>query len=111
MADQKQYRILTPDGRLSHDTFVVPSEQPATIQANCLLLVNDSDGTQLTVHRDRLFAIADAGEATKVCLKCGRVLGVVEDQVQCPYDEDGLCNFLEPPDGLSATPDCAEHSL
>ena len=109
MADQKQYRILTPDGRLSHETFVVPSEQPATIQANCLLAVNDSDGTQLTVHRDRLFAIANAGEAKKACLKCGRVMGVVEDQVKCPYDEGEPCDLLEPPDG--STQVCAERSL
>jgi hypothetical protein len=110
MVDQKQYRILTPDGRLSHDTFVVASEQPSAIQQGCVLVVNDRDGTQLTTHRDRLFSVANAGEPKKVCLKCGRVLGVVEDQVQCPYDEGSLCELIEPPDGFPATQVCAEHS-
>jgi len=110
MADQEQYRILTPDGRLSHDTFVMASEQPSNVPASCALVVNDRDGTQLTAHRARLFAIAHAGGPKRACLTCGRVLGVAEDQVQCPYDEGEPCELLEPPDGLPLTQVCAERS-
>ncbi len=107
MADQKEYRVLTPDGHLSHETFVVACEQPKTIQADCVVVVNVDDGAQLTVHRDRLFLTADAGERKRACLRCGQVLGVAEDQVHCPYDEGNPCELLEPPDGFPATQPCA----
>ena len=110
MANQKQYRILTPDGRLSHDTFAVASEQPKAIHPGCVLVVNVDDGTRLTVHRDRLFLTAEPEEPQRVCLRCGRVSGVVEDQVQCPYDQGNSCELLEPPDGFPAAQPCAEHS-
>jgi hypothetical protein len=110
MRDQKQYRLLTPNGRLSHDTFVVASEQPKVIQENCVLVVDDRDGRQLTVHRDRLFLTAEAGDEKRACLRCGRVLGVVEDQVHCPYDEANPCELLEPPRVFPAAQPCAEHS-
>ena len=109
MTDQKQYRILTPDGRLSHDTFVVASEQPATIQEGYVLVVNDRDGEQLTIHRDRLFLTANVGEPKKACPTCGHVLGVVEDQVLCPYDDRESGELVEP-DSLSLTEVCAERS-
>jgi hypothetical protein len=110
MDERKHYRILTPEGRLSHDTFVAAAQQPETLQEGCVFVVNDVDGTQLTTHRDRLFSTIEAGEHKKVCLRCGKVLGVVEDEVQCPYDEDSPCDLLEPPDGFSPTKPCAEHS-
>ena len=62
MADKRLYRVLTPDGQLSHDSFVLASEQPDAIQKGCVLVVNERDGTQLTTHRDRLFSIAKVGE-------------------------------------------------
>jgi hypothetical protein len=111
MANQKLYRILTPDGRLSHDTFVVASEQPKAIHPGCVLVVNVDDDTRLTVHRDRLFMTAEAKEPQMVCLRCGRVSGVAEDQVQCLYDEGKACDLLEPPDGFPATQPCVEHSV
>jgi hypothetical protein len=110
MAEQKHYRILAPEGRLSHDTFVVVSQQPEAIQADCVLVVNDLDGTQLTAHRDRLFSVSEAGTPRRACLRCGKVLGVVEDQVHCPYDDDNSCELLEPPGGFAATQPCAERS-
>lgn len=111
MGDQKYYRILSPEGRLSHETFAVAAHQPETLQEGCVLVVNDVDGTQLTTHRDRLFSTVDAAERKKACLRCGKVLGVVEDEVQCPYDEGSPCDLLEPPDGFSPAEPCAEHSL
>jgi hypothetical protein len=110
MDDQKHYRILTPEGRLSHETFVVAVQQPETLQEGCVLVVNDVDGAQLTTHRDRLFATVEVGEHKKACLRCGKVLGVVEDEVQCPYDEGSSCDLLEPPNGFSPAQPCAEHS-
>jgi hypothetical protein len=110
MADQRHYRVLSPDGRLSHDTFVVPAEQPAAIPQGCTLVVNERDGSQLTVHSGRLFPIAET-QPTKVCLNCGKVLGVVEDQVKCLYDEGNPCDLLVPPGDLLSTELCAEHSM
>jgi hypothetical protein len=110
MADQRHYRVLSPDGRLSHDTFVVPAEQPAAILQGCTLVVNERDGSQLTVHFGRLFPIAEVGKPTRVCLKCGRVMGVVEDQVRCLCDEGNPCELTEPPGDFPSTETCAEHS-
>jgi hypothetical protein len=110
MADKKLYRVLTPDGQLSPDSFVLASEQPDVLQNDCVLIVNERDGTQLTTHRDRLFSITKVGERKQACLRCGHVLGVVEDQVQCPYDEGSPCDLLEPPDGFPMKQPCAEHS-
>ena len=110
MLDQKHYRILTPDGRLSHDTFSAAAEQSDLTPTGCVIVANDNDGTQLTVHRERLFATADTLERSRACLRCGRVLGIPEDQVQCPYDDGDLCEMLQPPESFSADQPCAEHS-
>ena len=108
MDDQNQYRILLPDHRLSHDTFRIPLQQPSNVYSGCVLVVNDDDGTQLTVHRSRLFPISLA-EPKRACLKCGRVLGVVQDQVECLYGEGDSCELLEPHDGLQCDRPGAEH--
>jgi hypothetical protein len=100
MTNQDPYRILLPDGRLSTDVFHVPLAQPAGIRSHCVLAVNDRDGATLTVHRSRLFAVALA-EPKKACLTCGRVMGVVQDQVKCPYDEHTPCELVEPHDPAS----------
>lgn len=100
MTDEKQFRILTPDGRLSHDTFVVPVEQPRKIKTGCLLVLHEGSGRRVTVHTTRLFP-ADAvsslpfGRQLDVCPTCGRVEGVVEDQITCPYHGDSPCGLVE----------------
>jgi hypothetical protein len=109
MTNHEPYRILTPDNRLSHDVFRVLLEQPNSMPSNCVLVVNDRDGTQLTVHRARLFPIA-LGEPKKACLKCGRVQGVVQDHVKCPYDEHEPCELVQPPDGLPPSLASAQRS-
>jgi hypothetical protein len=102
MADPKRYRILTPDGLLSYDTFVVSAEQPRTIRAGCVLVAHQRTGRLLTVHETRLFpaeAHAPAAVARKpksACLKCGRVKGVIEDMVTCPHHGDAACPMIEP---------------
>jgi hypothetical protein len=109
MTNQTLYRILMPDGRFSHDAFRVPLEQPSHARSGCVVAINDHDGTQLTVHRARLFPLP-LGEPRKACLKCGRVPGVVQDQVKCPYDEGDRCELIEAPGGFPSTQVCAEHS-
>ena len=112
MIGQRRFRILSPDGLLSGDIFVLPEEQPRTIKAGCVLVVQERTGRPLTVHDTRLFpaeaaeSVAVVGEPKSVCLKCGRVKGVVEDQVTCPEHEGASCSMLEPSKGttkLSAT--------
>ena len=99
MANQKQFRILTPDGLLSSDTFVVPAEQPRTIKAGCVLVVHQQSGYVLTVHQTRLFPVDLAAVVKKprnACLKCGRVAGVIEDRVTCPEHGNAACWMVEP---------------
>lgn len=99
MASPQQFRILTPDSQLTHDTFVVPAEQPRTIKAGCVLVAHRDTGAMLTVHRTRLFP-ADSMTADKkpksACLKCGRVAGVIEDRVTCPEHGGVACGMVEP---------------
>jgi hypothetical protein len=110
MFNEDKYRILVPNGGLSEETFHIVSKQPTDIQLDCVLVVSDRDGVQLTVHRARLLPIVQ-GKPKKACLKCGRVFGVVQDQVKCPYDEPNSCELLESPDCLAPDQVCAEHSL
>jgi hypothetical protein len=102
MTDQKLYRILTPNGQLSYDTFVVLAEQPRTIKAGCVLVAQKRTGRLLSVHDSRLFPaesaapVAAARKPRHVCLKCGRVEGVVEDLVTCPQHGGVACGMVEP---------------
>ncbi len=101
MTAQKHFRVLGPDGQLSRDTFLVSPEQPAMIRADCLLVVHERSGMMFTIHNTRLFP-AEAADAApfsrrlSACLRCGRVKGVVEDQVTCPYHGEGPCDLVEP---------------
>jgi hypothetical protein len=110
MTNQEFYRVLMPDGTLSHDSFRVFSEQPKGIPSKCVVAVNDRDHSQILVHRARLLPIA-LGEPKKACPLCGRVLDVVQEGVKCPYDESDPSGLSGPPDGLEAALLCAEHSL
>jgi hypothetical protein len=89
------YRILLPDGTLSREIFSIAANQPEGILPGCVLVGSDRDGTQVTVHGSRLFQTALA-QPPRACLKCGRVEGVVEDQVECPFGEAEPCEFVEP---------------
>ncbi len=96
MAEVHRFRILTPDGSLSGETFVIAAEQPEAIKADCLLVVDEATGQRLTIHETRLFpaelhgAPVPRAAARSVCLECGRVSGVVEDEVMCPQHQDGV---------------------
>jgi hypothetical protein len=102
MNPYKRFYIVTPDGHLSADTFVVAAPQPPRIAAGCLLMVDEQTGTAFTVHATRLIP-AEAPElppvhqiTNNVCLKCGHVEGVVRDQVACPVHGEGVCGLHLP---------------
>ena len=102
MPGQRRFRILTPDGFLSHDTFVLPANQPRNIPVGCVRVVHEQSGTMLTVHDSRLFPAGTTESALlvqkpmTVCLKCGHVTGVAGDEVSCPTSSDGTCGMLHP---------------
>jgi hypothetical protein len=102
MKNHQHYRIVTPDGRLSHDKFVIADQQPSTLQEDCLLMVDETDGRQVAVHDTRLFPPEAAGHApfddpaACVCKECGKVEGLEGDQVACPYGSDVRCGMVEP---------------
>jgi hypothetical protein len=103
MVEGIHYRILSPDGSLSDDTFVTAPDQPENIKSDCLLVIDDVTGRRLTVHGTRLFPAAQGGlppvrtASPSRCLKCGRVSGVVEDEVVCTAEHDAAaCLFVQP---------------
>jgi hypothetical protein len=102
MAGDQQFRILMPDGMLSREVFALAPQQPRSILAGCVLVVHEPTGKMLTLHETRLFPVKPAntvtviGESKRVCVKCGKVQGVVQDQVACPNDGGGPCGILEP---------------
>ena len=77
MEDDQRFRVLTPNGRLSHDTFVLASEQPEAIQEGCVLVVNNRDGTRLTAHREppslRCHHCGHVERLPRACPSCGNV--------------------------------------
>jgi hypothetical protein len=112
MASKKRFRILTPDGLLSRETFGLPAEQPLALRPGCVVVVNERTGVILTVHDTRLFpaeaaeSINVVGEPKSVCLKCGKVKGVIEDQVSCPYHDAVSCGMMQPSQTTLAETSC-----
>ena len=100
MTEQKRFQILSPDGLLSPERYLISAVQPPNIKSGCLLAVDQLSGRRITVHESRIFpAKADDAPAfdpaaMSVCLKCGRVEGVVEDQVTCPHHGDAACGLV-----------------
>jgi hypothetical protein len=100
MTEKAHFRILTPEGVIPPDTFVVADEQPKNILADCLLVVHQASGRQLTVHRTRLIPVDDQAVASmkhnhSVCMKCGKVEGIVLDKVPCPNHFGTHCGLVE----------------
>lgn len=101
MLNVHRFRIVTVEGLLSHDTFVIAAEHAAPAKPGCVVAINERDGALVTVHRDRLVPLEPAGppilyrETKSACLKCGHVDGVVQDHVKCPYHGDLPCGLLE----------------
>jgi VanZ family protein len=102
MPNRKRFRVLTPEGLVTHDTFTLADEQPESIKADCMLLVHESSGRTITAHGTRLIPAADPPgnnhdhQQKSVCMNCGHVEGVIEDQVACPHlgDKD-CCELVE----------------
>lgn len=101
MPEKDRFRVLTPEDLVTHDTFVLADEQPQTIKAGCLLLVHEASGRLMTAHRTRLIPAAEPSvppvdrQRRSPCLKCGRVEGIVADEVVCPYHGESSCALLE----------------
>lgn len=101
MYNVQRFRIVTVEGLLSHDTFIIAAERSAPAKPGCVVAINERDGAMITVHRDRLVPLEPVGppilyhESRTACLKCGRVEGVVQDHVSCPYHGDLPCGLLE----------------
>ncbi len=101
-ATKQRFQVVTPEGWVSHDTFVLADVQPLTIKADCVLIVHEASGRLFTVHRTRLQSLEDrtvrapGQQRRSVCLKCGKVEGVVEDQVVCPRHGQTDCGLIEP---------------
>jgi len=101
MVEKARFCILTPDDVIPPDTFVLADKQPLTIKADCLLVVHEKSGRELTVHRTRLIPLEKLTgpkaehQQPSVCLKCGKVQGIALDQVECPNRGGGPCGLLE----------------
>jgi hypothetical protein len=98
MASPQLFQILTPKG-LSRDTFVLPLDQPSAIRQDCVLVIHAHGGNTLTVHRSRLIPVGSmtvVKNRRNACLKCGRVAGVVQDEVSCPEHGGVACGMVAP---------------
>ena len=101
MTSQTLFRILTSEGLVSLDLFTIAQPQPVNLKTGCLLVVNQANGNLVTVHQTRLIpsgipsCVASDGQRKSVCLKCGRVEGVVQEQIHCPYHHGVPCGLIE----------------
>jgi hypothetical protein len=99
--EKERFRVLTPEGLVTFDTFVLAEKQPLAIRKGCALLVQEAGGRQITVHQTRLVPVAAPGmpapdpQGRSPCFKCGKVEGIVADQVVCPYHGQASCGILE----------------
>jgi len=103
MGEKTFYRIVAANGTLSADAFVVACPQPESIKAGCVLVVNQRNLTPLAVHETQLVPAKTEWESPhgarqtsttarhSPCLRCGRVKGMVQDQVTCPFHGDRPC--------------------
>ena len=104
MSCQRRFRILTPNGMLSGDTFVLPPEQPRNRKAGCTLVIHERTGSPLTVHDTRLFPAEAAGALpivdapNSVSLNYDRVRRVIEVRLNRP-DHDGSSRGMVEPNG------------
>jgi hypothetical protein len=100
MTEKPKFYILTPEGVVPPDTFVLAEVQPPKILEGCMLVVHEATHRQLTIHRTRLIPINDPAVASlkhkhSVCTKCGHVQGIVLDKVPCPNHHGINCGLIE----------------
>jgi hypothetical protein len=100
MTEKAKFYILTPEGVVPPDIFVLAEVQPAKIMEGCVLVVHETTQRQLTIHRTRLIPINDPAVASlkhkhSACPKCGHVQGITLDKVPCPNHHGINCGLLE----------------
>jgi hypothetical protein len=89
MTSHRRFRILTPEGRLSGDTFVLPPEQPSNLKVGCTLVIHERSGKLFTVHDARLFPAEAAGAVPAIDtfsvedLDYDHAQGVIEIRLNC----------------------------
>jgi hypothetical protein len=99
MPERARFHILTPDGMLSQDTFVLAERQPQRILEGCVLVLDEATHRQMTVHRTRLVPTSDStvtpmSHKHSACPKCGKVAGVLLDNVPCPNHYGVHCGLV-----------------
>jgi hypothetical protein len=101
MMEKAKFFILTAEGMVTLDTFILADPQPQNIKVGCVLVIHEESGRLLTVHQTRLIPFNNPAASflkhqhKSVCLKCGRVEGIVLDQVDCPYKGQCSCGLIE----------------
>ncbi|HLA83686.1 MAG TPA: VanZ family protein [Thermoguttaceae bacterium] len=101
MPPADQYRILTHENLATYDTFILADPSPENLDPDRVLVVHELTGRTMTVHRSRLIPAENPKDVPldhqrkSHCPTCGRVAGVVEDEVTCPHDENAPCGLLE----------------
>lgn len=97
----EQYRLLTRENLVTYDTFVLADDAPDDLDPDLALVVHELTGRRMTVHRTRLLPAGTVDPARldharhSPCPTCGRVEGIVEEEVRCPYDHEGPCGLLQ----------------
>ena len=71
MYNVQRFRIVTVEGLLSHDTFVIAAEHAAPVKTGCLVVINERDGEMVTVHRDRLVPVEPVARRFSI-MRAGR---------------------------------------
>jgi hypothetical protein len=102
VSTRPRFRILTLEGLLSYDVFVMAEEQPVNLMPGHVLIFNENTYAPLTVSQQRLVPLGTAGytvagpHAPRIaCHKCGKVEGVQDDGVHCPYHHGIECGLGE----------------
>ena len=103
MKNHQRYRIVTPDGRLSRDTFVIADQQPATLPGRLSAAYRRIRRTAGCGSRHAPVSAGGGGPCRRlttrpacVCKECGKVDGMEGDGVKCPYGGSPRCGLVEP---------------
>jgi hypothetical protein len=102
LSRRHRFRVLTVEGLLSYDVFVIAEQQPSNLTPGDVLIFNENTYTALTVSRQRLVPLGTPGytvagrHAPRIaCHKCGKVEGVQDDGVHCPVHHGIECGMGE----------------